>query len=102
MTNSWEELYSETVLPEAASLNYLTLGLASEVGEVATEVKKVIRNDNGLVTVERRLRIISEIGDVLWYAHGILTELNATDYDALVVTSLKLHMRQRDKTLRER
>lgn len=46
---------------------YVRLGLISEVGEVAGQVKRIIRDDGGVLTDERREKILDELGDVLWY-----------------------------------
>ena len=43
------------------------LGLAGESGEVADHVKKIIRDDEGHVTVARKELLTEELGDVLWY-----------------------------------
>lgn len=52
-----------------------TLGLTGEAGEVADKVKKVLRDNNGEFTDERKEEIAKEIGDVAWYlavlAHSI-------------------------------
>lgn len=52
---------------EEHQLMYLTLGIAGESGEIAEKIKKIIRNDNGVVSVEKREALKQEIGDVLWY-----------------------------------
>jgi NTP pyrophosphatase (non-canonical NTP hydrolase) len=57
-------------LPDAqdeTALMYLGLGVTSEAGEVADKIKKVVRNDGGLMSEEKRQAILLEIGDVLWY-----------------------------------
>ena len=46
-------------------LAYTTMGLASEVGEVANHAKKVYRDDGGTLTKGRRTAMIDELGDVL-------------------------------------
>lgn len=46
---------------------YVYLGLISEVGEVAGQVKRIIRDDGGVLTPERREKLLDELGDVLWY-----------------------------------
>ena len=46
---------------------YVRLGLISEVGEVAGQVKRIIRDDGGVLTPERREKLLDELGDVLWY-----------------------------------
>lgn len=49
---------------------YPTLGLAGEAGEVANSVKKFIRDQNTDTPL-----VGLEIGDVLWYAAQLCTEL---------------------------
>ena len=49
------------------SLMYLGLGVTSEAGEIADKIKKVIRNDDGTMSREKREAILFEMGDVLWY-----------------------------------
>lgn len=48
-------------------LMYLTLGTCGEVGEIAEKVKKIIRNDDGVISDEKRELLKLEVGDVLWY-----------------------------------
>jgi NTP pyrophosphatase (non-canonical NTP hydrolase) len=61
--------------PREAWLAYPALGLAGEAGEVAEHAKKAIRDDGGSVTEERRAAMAKELGDVLWYAAQIASEL---------------------------
>ena len=62
---AYQEQAKETaIFPPARALEYLTLGLVGEAGEVANKVKKVIR-DNKIYKSD--VDIGSEIGDVLWY-----------------------------------
>ena len=44
-------------------------------GEVAEHAKKAIRDDSGTITDERRAAMAKELGDVLWYAAQLATEL---------------------------
>lgn len=55
---------------------YPTLGLVGESGEVAEKIKKILRDDNGLVSKEKKKEIEKELGDVLWYLAQVATELN--------------------------
>ncbi|HTA37214.1 MAG TPA: nucleoside triphosphate pyrophosphohydrolase family protein [Solirubrobacteraceae bacterium] len=61
--------------PRQESLTYPALGLAGEAGEFADHAKKVIRDDGGEVSAERREAMGKELGDVLWYVAQLATEL---------------------------
>jgi NTP pyrophosphatase (non-canonical NTP hydrolase) len=53
----------------------VVLGLNGEAGEVAEHVKKTIRDDNGMLSHERRDKMLKELGDALWYISQIATHL---------------------------
>ncbi len=59
----------------------LTLRMAAHAGLVANQAKKILRDDDGILTDERRAAIAKEIGGVLWYcaALAIDLELNLSD-----------------------
>lgn len=65
---------SNTVLDKSNNLEYLTLGLSSEAGEVASVVKKYIRGDYGIRELRELLH--DECGDALWYLSQILEFLD--------------------------
>ncbi len=60
------------------NLEYPTLGLAGEAGEVANVVKKIQRDFGGKLTDEIRVRLQDELGDVLWYISACADELGLT------------------------
>lgn len=62
-----EQARKYAVYPEDYKLTYPTLGLVGEAGEVAEKVKKCIRDDRGMISEEKRIEIVKEMGDVLWY-----------------------------------
>ena len=60
------------------NLEYPTLGLAGEAGEVANIVKKIQRDHGGVITEEIRGKLKDELGDVLWYISACADELGLT------------------------
>jgi NTP pyrophosphatase (non-canonical NTP hydrolase) len=60
------------------NLEYPTLGLAGEAGEVANIVKKIQRDFGGEITEETRQKLKDELGDVLWYISACADELGLT------------------------
>lgn len=54
---------------------YPVLGLLGKSGEVVEKVKKLFRDDKGVLTQERKEMLKKELGDVLWYLVQIVTEL---------------------------
>jgi NTP pyrophosphatase (non-canonical NTP hydrolase) len=60
------------------NLEYPTLGLAGEAGEVANIVKKIQRDHGGVINEEIRAKLKDELGDVLWYISACADELGLT------------------------
>jgi NTP pyrophosphatase (non-canonical NTP hydrolase) len=88
------------VYPAAGdNLLYPTLGLCGEAGEVAEKIKKMVRDDGGVLSDERRTALAKELGDVLWYVAQIATEAGL-DLDEVAGDNLeKLLSRQRRQVL---
>jgi len=66
------------VYPKEKELEYLTLGLVNEAGEVAGKVKKYLRGDYDL-TPETRKIISDELGDVCWYLSRLAVVMRGSD-----------------------
>ena len=60
------------------NLEYPTLGLTGEAGEVANVVKKIQRDHGGVINDEIKAKLKDELGDVLWYISACADELGMT------------------------
>jgi NTP pyrophosphatase (non-canonical NTP hydrolase) len=95
-------------------LAYVALKLNGEAGEFAEHVGKAMRDDGLLeadvrtgnigfgadLTPARRLALIKEIGDQLWYLSAACNELGITLSDAALTNLQKLADRTERETLR--
>jgi NTP pyrophosphatase (non-canonical NTP hydrolase) len=57
-----------------ATYIYPAFGLGGESGEALEKVKKLIRDQRGVVDEAARAAIAKELGDVLWYVSAICKE----------------------------
>ena len=73
------------IFPKNKAMEYLTLGLTGEAGEIANKVKKFIRDGASKTShsyltnkeyADKRTQIAYEIGDVLWYCAVLAEELD--------------------------
>ena len=77
--NDFQSSAKQTALyPSQYGLIYTTLGLSGESGELAEKAKKMLRDDDGILTDNRRNAMKKELGDVLWYVASLATELDST------------------------
>jgi NTP pyrophosphatase (non-canonical NTP hydrolase) len=72
------EANATAIYPDSSSLTYPALGLAGEAGEICNKVKKIIRDEGGTVSEEKRNALIDELGDVFWYLAAIAKDLKVT------------------------
>lgn len=70
-----------------ANFAYPALGIAGEAGEVADKLKKVIRDNDGVLTDPVRDAVAKELGDVMWYVSVLAYEL---DYDLETIAQQNL------------
>ncbi len=87
-----------SVFPCDNQLDYLTIGLCEEAGEVAGKVKRIIRDNDGKADAASTKQIILELGDVLWYLSQIATILDVDLSDVASLNLEKIYSRmQRNK-----
>ena len=78
-------------LPKILKVLYATTGLAGEAGEVCNKVKKILRDNKGVIDEEVKHRVLGELGGVAWYLDALsyefgltLEEVLAYNYDQIV------------------
>ena len=77
--NDYQNKAAQTAIyPADQGLTYTILGLASESGELAGKLKKIIRDKGGHLTMADRVALAYELGDTLWYAAMVAKELGTT------------------------
>lgn len=77
--NEYQEKAATTAIyPKDMGLYYTALGLAAEAGEVSSEISKMIRDDKGVLTEDRRNKLKGEISDCYWFLAMITKETGFT------------------------
>lgn len=79
---------------------YPFLGLAGESGECAEKCKKIIRDNGGAISIEKRNEICKELGDVLWYVANIASDLGIHMNDIASINIEKLKKRQEENKIK--
>jgi len=81
------------IYPKERGMEYVTLGLVSEAGEIAGKLKKVIRDNGGVMSDEVKKELLKELGDVMWYVSAIAGELGSSTQKVAEANIDKLHSR---------
>lgn len=103
--NTYDELAETTAIypgangKEVPAIVYTTLGLVGEAGEIANKVKKILRDDNGVVREEVRDSLFKEAGDVLWYLSRLNKELDRSLDESAHANYEKLKARKENNTI---
>lgn len=71
-----------------------TYGLLEEAGEVAGKFKRLYREHKGELVPELRQQILTELGDMKWYASRIAHYIGATDEEVAQINIDKLNSRK--------
>ena len=100
MSNKMKEYQEFTrttaIYPKEKALEYLTLGLCSEAGEVCAALKRQIRGDE----IDLKKQVLAELGDVVWYITRLADELD-TDLEKIMdANEAKLKDRQARNVLK--
>lgn len=91
----YQSLASQTAIypNRGNNLYYPALGLG-EVGEIQNQIKKVYRDDGGILTEDRKKEIFKECGDVLWYLSALCDECGFSLQEVAQANIEKLLSRQ--------
>jgi NTP pyrophosphatase (non-canonical NTP hydrolase) len=89
---------TELLVIDLLALTYDGLGLG-EAGEVQGKIKKIIRDEGGIITLEAREAIKDELSDVLWYIASMSDNLGFTLEDVANHNIMKLKSRQQRNTI---
>jgi NTP pyrophosphatase (non-canonical NTP hydrolase) len=77
-----------------AGLNYAALGLGGESGEFLDQMKRIWRDDLGILETERLDKMEMELGDALWYLAACARELGSSIGRIAELNLLKLESRK--------
>lgn len=81
------------------NIYYPALGMGGEVGEILNKIKKIMRDDAGLITAARKEDLKAELGDVLWYVSAVADELQVSLDEVAAANVAKLAGRLERGTL---
>lgn len=95
-----EATRSTRIYPDQSKIIYPALGLAGEGGEVCEKVKKMLRDDNGILTPERRETLMAEVSDVLWYIAALADDIGFSMGEIAAFNLAKLQKRKEQGTLK--
>lgn len=95
---------STAIYPAAFRVIYPSLGLSGETGELSELVKKWLRDEklkpspmrNPPMSIERKLKIHDELGDVLWYVSNFASDMGFDLDEIAIDNTLKLERRAKE------
>ena len=112
--NEYQKKAMSTCLPSCDNISYMSLGLVSEVGELAGKIAKAIRKEelkidsNELIKRDKvseeemmsiRAGIVGEIGDCAWFLAGICYTLGLSLEEVATANLAKLAERKKLGTI---
>lgn len=70
--------FADYYCPANIDYVYPALGLSEEAGEVAGKYAKAVRDNNAVIDENRKVEIVKELGDVLWFVAELATNLGVS------------------------
>ena len=98
--NKFKELHPDIPkdVIEILAIAYDGLGLG-EAGEVQGKIKKIIRDNGGIITNEAKMGIMAELSDILWYIASICENLGIKMENVATYNIEKIQDRKRRSVL---
>jgi len=98
--NKFKELHPDIPknVIEILAIAYDGLGLG-EAGEVQGKIKKIIRDNGGIITSEAKMGIMAELSDILWYIASICENLGIKMENVATYNIEKIQDRKRRSVL---
>lgn len=94
--NEYQQCALKTAIyPEQYKVIYPALEIAGEAGEFADKMKKIIRDDNNLLSKEKAYEMAMELGDICWGISAAAHDLGFTLEEICEANIKKLESRQR-------
>ena len=98
--NEYQQWTETTRLyPENFYIYYPAMELGGEAGAILNQVKKIARDDDSVLTDERREAIAKEAGDVLWSLARVLGDIGVSLSDVAYMNVDKLTKRMSNGTI---
>jgi len=97
--NEYQEWTSTTSILNDMQIDYFTIALAGEVGEIAEKVKKVFRDKNGVFDPKDKKALAKELGDVMWYIAQFSRNLGYPLQEIIEMNIEKLESRKKRNVL---
>lgn len=97
--NEYQNKALHTAGPECDTAMYLALAICGEAGEVAEKIKKIVRDQNGIIFGDDKDDIILELGDVLWYVTVMAARFGVPLEEVAALNLEKINRRLSNGTL---
>ncbi len=98
--NEYMSRAAETAIyKEKDAIIYPALELGNEAGEVLGKIKKVLRDNDGVFSTEKKEEIVAELGDVMWAIAALCRDLGTTMGYVANMNLEKLRKRKENGTI---
>lgn len=98
--NEYQIATRSTAIYDAdTAIEYLLIGAVGELGELCNKYQKVMRDEGRVISEEKRLDFLVEIGDIQWFIVRLIDELEGNAEEVLAMNAAKLASRKKRGTI---